>query len=68
MPHYKHIIRQFRESVRETIVSHPELSYAQIAEQVGVSEAPVYTIAAEFGVGRIKTWPKPGWKKSEEVV
>ena len=57
---YKEIISQFHESVRDTIVSHPDLSYAQIAKQFGVSEVTVYTIAADFGVGRIKTGPKPG--------
>jgi len=65
---YKHIMGQFRESVRNTIVSHPDLSYAQIAKLVGVSEVTVYTIAAEFGVSRIKTGPKPGWKKAQREV
>jgi hypothetical protein len=37
--------------------------------QFGVSEVTVYTIAAEFGVGRIKTGPKPGWlKKAKEAL
>jgi transposase len=63
---YKHIISQFHESVRDTIVARPDLSYAQIATQFGVSEVTVYTIAAEFGVGRIKTGPKPGWLKKPE--
>lgn len=63
---YKHILGRFRESVRDIIVSHPELSYAQIAKQFGVSEVTVYTIAAEFGVGRIKTGPKPGWLKKAQ--
>ena len=63
---YKEIISQFHESVRDTIVSHPDLSYAQIAKQFGVSEVTVYTIAAEFSVGRIKTGPKPGWLKKTQ--
>lgn len=66
---YKQIVMQFRTQVRDTIVSHPELSYAQIARQFGISEVTVHKIAFEFGVGRIKTGPKPGWlKKSKEVV
>jgi transposase len=64
---YAEIIRQFHQSVRDAIVSRPDLSYAQIAKQFGVSEVTVYTIAAEFGVGRIKTGPKPGWLKNAEV-
>lgn len=65
---YKHIISQFHESVRDTIVARPDLSYAQIATQFGVSEVTVYTIAAEFAVGRIKTGPKPVWlKKAKEA-
>lgn len=66
---YKQIVTQFRTQVQDTIVSRPELSYAQIAKQFGISEVTVYTIAAQFGVSRIKTGPKPGWlKKSKEVV
>jgi transposase len=57
---YVQVVQEFHESVRDTIVSHPDLSYARIAKQFGVSEVTVYTIAAEFGVGRIKTGPKPG--------
>lgn len=60
---YKEVISQFHHSVRDAIVSRPDLSYAQIAKQFGVSEVTVYAIAAEFGVGRIKTGPKPGWLK-----
>lgn len=60
---YKEVIRQFHQSVRDVIVSRPDLSYARIATQFGVSEVTVYTIAAEFGVSRIKTGPKPGWLK-----
>ena len=63
---YEEVVRQFHESVRDAVVSHPDLSYAQIARQFGVSEVTVYTIAAEFGVGRIKTGPKPGWLKKPE--
>jgi hypothetical protein len=66
---YTEVIRQFHESVRDAIVSYPDLSYAQLAMQFGVSEVTVYTIAAEFGVGRIKTGPKPGWlKKAKEAL
>ena len=66
---YKQIVRQFRDRVRDTIVSYPELSYAQIAKRFGISEVTIYNIAVEFAVGRIKTGPKPGWlKKSKEVV
>lgn len=66
---YKHVIREFHQNVRDAIASRPDLSYAQIAEQFGVSEVTVYTIAVEFGVGRIKTGPKPGWlKKAKEAV
>ena len=64
---YTEVLRRFHESVRDTIVARPDLSYAQIAKQFGVSEVTVYTIAAEFGVGRIKTGPKPGWLKKAEV-
>jgi len=63
---YAQIIRQFDQSVRDAIVSRPDLSYARIAKQFGVSEVTVYTIAAEFGVGRIKTGPKPGWLKKTQ--
>jgi transposase len=63
---YKEIVRQFHESVRDAVVSRPDLSYAQIAKQFGVSEVTVYTIAAQFGVGRIKTGPKPGWLKKAQ--
>ena len=63
---YEEVVRQFHESVRDAVVSHPDLSYAQIARQFGVSEVTVYTIAAEFGVGRIKTGPKPGWLKKAQ--
>jgi transposase len=67
---YKHIMGRFREGVRDAIVSCPELSYAQIAKQFGISEVTVHNIAVEFGVGRIKTGPKPGWlkKAQKEVV
>jgi len=66
---YKQIVTQFRAQVRDTIVSRPELSYAQIAKQFGISEVTVHSIAVEFGVGRIKTGPKPGWlKKAKEEV
>jgi transposase len=64
---YTEVIKQFHEGVRDTIVSHPELSYVQIAKQVGVSEVTVYTIAAEFGVGRIKTGPKPKVLKKTQI-
>lgn len=57
---YRQLVRQFRDSVRDTIVAHPELSYAKLARQFGVSEVTVCMIAAEFGVSRIKTGPKPG--------
>lgn len=63
---YKHVIKEFQQSVRDVIASRPDLSYAQIAKQFGVSEVTVYTIAAEFGVGRIKTGPKPGWLKNAQ--
>jgi transposase len=63
---YEEVVRQFHESVRDAIVSRPDLSYARIAKQFGVSEVTVYTIAAEFGVGRIKTGPKPGWLKKTQ--
>ncbi len=63
---YKEILGAFHESVRDAIVSRPDLSYAQIAKQFGVSEVTVYTIAAEFGVGRIKTGPKPAWMKKTQ--
>jgi hypothetical protein len=66
---YKHIMGRFREGVRDTIVSCPELSYVQIAKQFGISEVTVHNIAVEFSVGRIKTGPKPGWlKKSKEAI
>jgi hypothetical protein len=66
---YTQIITQFRTQVRDTIVSRPQLSYAQIARHFGISEVTVHNIAVEFGVGRIKTGPKPGWlKKSKEEV
>jgi hypothetical protein len=66
---YTQIVTQFRTQVRDTIVSHPELSYARIAKQFGISEVTVHKIAVEFGVGRIKTGPKPGWlRKSKEAV
>lgn len=66
---YKQIVAQFHTSVRDTIVSRPELSYAQIAKHFGISEVTVHNIAIEFGVGRIKTGPKPGWlKKTKEAV
>ena len=58
---YKHMIKEFHESVRAVIASRPDLSYARIAKQFGISEVTVYTIAVEFGVSRIKTGPKPGW-------
>ena len=63
---YKEVVRQFHESVRDAIVSRPDLSYARIAKQFGVSEVTVYTIAAEFAVGRIKTGPKPEWLKKTQ--
>ena len=56
---YKQLVRQFRDSVRDTIVCRPDLSYRQIAKQFGISEVTVCTIAAEFGVSRIRTGPKP---------
>jgi hypothetical protein len=66
---FKQIVTQFHTTVRDAIVAHPELSYAQIAKQFGISEVTVHNIAVEFGVGRIKTGPKPGWlKKAKEVV
>jgi hypothetical protein len=66
---YTQIITQFRTQVRDTIVSRPELPYAQIAKQFGISEVTVHNIALEFRVGRIKTGPKPGWlKKAKETV
>jgi len=66
---YTEVIRQFHQNLRDAIVSRPDFSYAQIARQFGVSEVTVYTIAVEFGIGRIKTGPKPGWlKKSKEAV
>jgi hypothetical protein len=66
---YKDIVLQFQKSVRNAIVSRPDLSYAQIAKQFGISEVTVHNIAVEFGVGRIKTGPKPGWlKKAKEEV
>ena len=63
---YREVLQQFHESVRDAIVARPDLSYAQIAKQFGVSEVTVYTIAAEFGVGRIKTGPKLGWLKKAQ--
>jgi hypothetical protein len=66
---YKQIVRHFHMTVRDTIVSHPEQSYAQIAKHFGISEVTVHKIAVEFGVGRIKTGPKPRWlKNSKEAV
>jgi transposase len=66
---YKQVVTQFHTTVRDTIVSRPEMSYAQIAKQFGISEVTVHNIAVEFGVGRIKTGPKPGWlKKAKEEV
>jgi len=63
---YTHIMERFRESVRDIIVARPELSYAQIAKQFGISEVTVHHIAVEFGVGRIKTGPKPSWLKNAQ--
>jgi transposase len=67
---FEQIITQFRIQVRDKIVSRPEMSYAQIAKQFGISEVTVHNIAVEFGVGRIKTGPKPSWLKKavKEVV
>jgi len=65
---YKQIVRRFHESVRDAIVSRPELSYAEIAKQFGVSELTVCTIAAEFGVSRIRTGPKPGKAGVKQAV
>jgi hypothetical protein len=66
---YKHVIKEFHATVRDKIVSRPEMSYAQIAKQFGISELTVHNIAVEFGVGRVKTGPKPGWlKKTKEEV
>jgi uncharacterized protein YdbL (DUF1318 family) len=67
---YKEIVTQFRTQVRDIIVARPEQSYAQIAKQFGISEVTVHNIAVEFGVGRIKTGPKPSWLKKavKEVV
>lgn len=63
---YKQIVTQFRTQVRNIIVARPELSYAQIAKQFGISEVTVHNIAIEFGVGRIKTGPKPRWLKKTQ--
>ena len=63
---YREIIRHFYQRVRDTIVSRPDLSYVQIAKEFGISEVTVGTIAAEFGVGRIKTGPKPGRLKKDQ--
>jgi hypothetical protein len=65
---YKQIVTQFRTQVRDFIVARPELSYVQIAKQFGISEVTVHNIAVEFGVGRIKTGPKPGWLKKVKDV
>ncbi len=66
---YTQIITQFRTQVRDVIVARPDLSYAQIAEQFGISEVTVHNIAVAFGAARIKTGPKPGWlKKVKEVA
>jgi transposase len=66
---FEQIITQFRIQVRDKIVSRPEMSYAQIAKQFGISEVTVHNIAVEFGVGRVKTGPKPGWlKKAGKAV
>jgi transposase len=66
---YKQVVTQFHTTVRDTIVSRPEMSYAQIAKQFGISEVTVHNIAVQFGVGRIKTGPKPSWlKKAVKAV
>jgi hypothetical protein len=63
---HKQVIQEFHESVRDEIVSNPNASYATIAKQFGICALTVCTIAAEFGVGRIKTGPKPGWLKKAQ--
>jgi hypothetical protein len=63
---HKQVIQEFYESVRDEIVSNPSASYAAIGKQFGISEPTVCTIAAEFGVGRIKTGPKPGRLKKDQ--
>ena len=63
---YAQTITQFRTQVRDIVVARPDLSYAQIAKQFGISEVTVNNIAVEFGVGRIKTGPKPRWLKNSK--
>ena len=66
---HKQVIQEFYESVRDEIVSNPSASYAAIGKQFGICKLTVYSIAAEFGVGRIKTGPKPGYiKKIQKQV
>ncbi len=64
---YREILKQFHESIRDVIVSRPDLSYAQIAKQFGVCELTVLTVAREVGVARVKTGPKPGWLKKQAL-
>ena len=59
----------FDTRLAEVLIGRPDLSYAQIEKEFGISETVIRRVMKQFNIATRKRGPKPGWlKKSKEVV
>ena len=59
----------FDTRLAEVLIGRPDLSYAQIEKEFGISETVIRRVMKQFNIGSRKRGPKPGWlKKSKEAV
>jgi len=56
----------FDTRLAEVLIGRPDLSYAQIEEEFGISETVIRRVMKQFNIGARKRGPKV--KKSQEVV
>jgi hypothetical protein len=59
----------FDTRLAEVLIGRPDLSYAQIEKEFGISETVIRRVMKQFNIGARKRGPKPSLlKKSKEVV
>lgn len=57
---------QFDTRLAEVLIARPELRYAEIEKDFGISETVIRRVMKLFNIGARKRGPKPGWLKKAQ--
>jgi hypothetical protein len=57
---------QFDTRLAEVLIARPELRYADIEKDFGISETVIRRVMKLFNIGARRRGPKPGWLKKTQ--